>query len=69
MTTDAVWEIPEPLSTDHVRLDADTTTKAAARQSIGPQDRLEPRQRIRRRPICPFWSLMADDFDPMVYDL
>ena len=70
MTTEAVWKIPQPLSTLDVRLDADTVT--TVRQHGNPSGTrlvLSHGSGLAADLYYPFWSLLADDFDLMVYDL
>ena len=70
MKTDIVWKIPEPLSTIDVRLDADTVT--TVRQHGNPSGFrvvVSHGSGLAVDLYYPFWSLLADDFDLMVYDL
>lgn len=70
MTTDIVWEIPNPLSTLDVRLDADTVT--TVRQHGNPSGTrilLSHGSGFTADLYYPFWSLLANDYDVMVYDL
>ena len=70
MTTDIVWEIPAPLSTFDVRLDADTlTTVRQHGNPSGPRVVLSHGSGLAVDLYYPFWSLLAVDFDLMVYDL
>ena len=70
MTTDIVWEIPDPLSTFDVRLDADTlTTVRQHGNPSGPRIVLSHGSGLAADLYYPFWSLLADDFDLMVHDL
>ena len=70
MTTDIVWEIPAPLSTFDVRLDADTlTTVRQHGNPSGPRVLLSHGSGLAVDLYYPFWSLLAGDFDLMVYDL
>ena len=70
MTTDIVWEIPAPLSTFDVRLDADTlTTVRQHGNPSGPRIVLSHGSGLAVDLYYPFWSLLAGDFDLMVYDL
>ena len=70
MTTDIVWEIPAPLSTFDVRLDADTlTTVRQHGNPSGPRVVLSHGSGLAVDLYYPFWSLLAGDFDLMVYDL
>ena len=70
MTTDIVWKIPAPLSTIDVRLDADTVT--TVRQHGNPSGLrvvVSHGSGLAVDLYYPFWSLLSDDFDLMVYDL
>ncbi len=70
MTTDIVWEIPNPLSTLDVRLDDDTVT--TVRQHGNPSGTrivLSHGSGLAADLYYPFWSLLANDYDVMVYDL
>lgn len=70
MTTDIVWEIPNPLSTFDVRLDADTVT--TVRQHGNPSGTrvvLSHGSGLAADLYYPFWSLLANDYDVIVYDL
>ncbi len=70
MTTDIVWEIPDPLSTLDVRLDADTVT--TVRQHGNPSGTrilVSHGSGFAADLYYPFWSLLANDYDVMVYDL
>ena len=70
MTTDAAWEIPEPVSTLDVRLDADTVTTVRRHGNpSGPRVVLTHGSGLAADLYYPFWSLFADDFDVTVYDL
>ena len=70
MTTEAVWEIPEPLSTFDVRLDADTVTTVRRHGNpSGHRIVLSHGSGFAVDLYYPFWSLLADDFDLVVYDL
>lgn len=70
MTPDPVWEIPEPVSTYEVRLDAAsvTTVRQHGNQS-GPRIVLSHGSGLAVDLYYPFWSLLAADYDLMVYDL
>ena len=70
MTTEAVWEIPQPLSTLDVRLDAVTVT--TVRQHGNPSGTrlvMSHGSGLAADLYYPFWSMLMDDFDLMVYDL
>ena len=70
MTADAVYELPEPLSVLDVRLDADTvTTLRQHGNPSGPRIVMSHGSGLAVDLYYPFWSLLADDFDLVVYDL
>ena len=70
MTTDIVWEIPNPLSTLDVRLDADTVTTVRRHGNpSGTRVLVSHGSGFAADLYYPFWSLLANDYDVMVYDL
>ena len=70
MTSEPVWEIPEPLSVCEVRLDDDTvTTLRRHGNSAGPRLVLSHGNGLAIDLYYPFWALLADEFDLIVYDL
>ena len=70
MTSEPVWEIPEPRSVCEVRLDADTvTTLRRHGNPDGPRLVLSHGNGLAIDLYYPFWSLLADEFDLIVYDL
>ncbi len=70
MTSEIVWEIPEPLSVCEVRLDEDTvTTLRQHGNPDGPRLVLSHGNGLAIDLYYPFWSLLADEFDLVVYDL
>ena len=70
MTSEIVWEIPEPRSVCEVRLDADTvTTLRRHGNPDGPRLVLSHGNGLAIDLYYPFWSLLADEFDLIVYDL
>ena len=70
MTTEAVWEIPEPLSACDVRLDDHTvTTLRQYGNSSGVRLVLSHGSGLAIDLYYPFWSLLADDCELIVYDL
>jgi len=70
MTSEPVWEIPEPRSVCEVRLDEDTvTTLRRHGNPDGPRLVLSHGNGLAIDLYYPFWSLLADDFDLIVYDL
>ena len=64
------WEVPEPLSTVAVEV-ADRTTILVRRHGNpeGPRLVLSHGNGLAIDLYYPFWSLLMDDFDLMVYDL
>lgn len=69
-TTEAVWEIPEPLSVCEVRLDDHTVTTVRQHgNSLGPRLVLSHGSGLAIDLYYPFWSLLADDYELIVYDL
>ncbi|MCY3736784.1 MAG: alpha/beta hydrolase [Gemmatimonadaceae bacterium] len=69
-TPETVWEIPEPISTCEVAVDGDTSI--TVRRHGNPEGRrlvLSHGNGLAIDLYYPFWSLLADDFDLIVYDL
>ena len=67
---DPVWVIPEPLSRREVRLDEDTViTLRRHGNPAGPRLVLGHGSGLAVDLYCPFWSLLTDDFDVIMYDL
>ena len=70
MTVDTDWEIPEPISVCEVRLDDESVTTVRQHGNpSGPRLILSHGNGLAIDLYYPFWSLLADDFDLMVYDL
>ena len=70
MTSQPVWEIPEPRSVCEVRLDEDTvTTLRRHGNPDGPRLVLSHGNGLAIDLYYPFWSLLTDEFDLIVYDL
>ena len=70
MSPEIVWEIPEPLSTHDVRVDEDTLiTLRQHGNPAGSRLVLSHGNGLAIDMYYPFWSLLADDFDLIVYDL
>ena len=70
MTSEVAWEIPEPLSTCEVRLDDNTFT--TLRRYGNPEGRrliLSHGNGLAIDLYYPFWSLLVEDFELIVYDL
>ena len=70
MTSEVVWEIPEPLSTCEVSLD--DTTSTTLRRYGNPGGRrliLSHGNGLAVDLYYPFWSLLLGDFELIVYDL
>lgn len=70
MTTESVWQIPEPLSTCDVCLDDENVT--VVRRHGNPNARvrlvLSHGSGLAIDLYYPFWSLLADDYDLFVFD-
>ena len=70
MTAQTVWELPEPLSTHEVRVDDDTViTLRQHGNPSGPRLVLNHGNGLAIDLYYPFWSLLTDDFDLILYDL
>ena len=70
MTTEAVWEVPEPLSVYDVRLDDRTVTTVRQHGNrSGPRLVLSHGNGLAIDLYYPFWSLLADDYELIVYDI
>ena len=68
--TETAWELPEPRSTCTVRVDADTvTTLRRHGNPDGPRLVLSHGNGLAIDLYYPFWSLLTDEFDVIVYDL
>ena len=68
--TAAVWQIPKPLSTDSVRVDDDASIVLRRHGNPdGPRLVLSHGNGLAIDLYYPFWSLLADEFDLVVYDL
>ena len=69
-TSEHLWEIPEPLSTSDVRVDDDTViTLRRHGNPAGPRLVLSHGSGLAIDLYYPFWSLLLDDFDLVIYDL
>ena len=69
MTSETTWKIPKPLSTCETRLDDDTvTTLRRHGNPAGPRLVLSHGNGLAIDLYYPFWSLLADDFDLIIYD-
>ncbi len=65
-----MWELPEPISVCEIRLDDHTvTTLRRHGNPSGPRLVLCHGNGLAIDLYYPFWSLLTDDFDLMVYDL
>jgi len=70
MTAQTVWELPAPLSTHDVRVDDDTViTLRQHGNPSGPRLVLNHGNGLAIDLYYPFWSLLTDDFDLILYDL
>lgn len=64
------WDLPEPLSTCEVQVDADTiTTLRRHGNPDGPRLVVSHGNGLAADLYYPFWSLLTDEFDVIVYDL
>ncbi len=69
-TSETLWEIPEPLSTSDVRVDDDTViTLRRHGNPAGPRLVLSHGSGLAIDLYYPFWSLLLDEFDLVIYDL
>ena len=70
MSTEVVWDIPEPLATLDVPVDSETTiTLRRHGNPEGSRLVLSHGNGLAIDLYYPFWTLLADDFDLIVYDL
>ena len=72
MTTDSqpIWKLPEPLAIRQVDVDDDTVVILRRHGNpSGPRLVLSHGNGLAIDLYYPFWSLLADDFDLVVYDL
>ena len=70
MDSDTRWELPEPLATCEVQVDADTVTTVRQHGNPdGPRLVLSHGNGLAIDLYYPFWSLLTDEFDIIVYDL
>ena len=68
--TEHEWRLPKPLSTPHVSVDEDTTvTLRRHGNPSGPRLVLSHGNGLAIDLYYPFWSLLVDDFDLIIYDL
>ena len=68
--SETLWEIPEPLSSSDVRVDDDTViTLRRHGNPAGPRLVLSHGNGLAIDLYYPFWSLLLDDFDLIIYDL
>ena len=65
-----LWQLPEPLSVHEVAVDAETTVVLRRHGNPdGPRLVLSHGNGMAIDLYYPFWSLLTDDFDLVVYDL
>ena len=70
MTDEALWDVPEPISTRVVRLDYDAVaTLRRHGNPDGPRLVLGHGNGLAIDAYYPFWSLLLDDFDIILHDL
>ena len=68
--TQQVWQLPKPMSTHDVSLDEDTTvTLRRHGNPSGPRLVLSHGNGLAIDLYYPFWALLADDYDLIIYDL
>ncbi len=64
------WKIPEPLSTLDVKLDSDTEISIRRHgRPEGARIVLTHGSGFAADLLCPFWTLLSDEYDVMIYDL
>ena len=69
-TPEPVWEVPAPVATCDVAVDSETViTVRRHGNPDGPRLVLSHGNGLAIDLYYPFWSLLADDFDLIVYDL
>ena len=67
---ETMWEVPQPLSTLDVPVDRDTViTLRRHGNPTGPRLVLSHGNGLAIDLYYPFWSLLTDDFDLIIYDL
>ncbi len=70
MTSDPVWEVPDPLSLCRVRHDDGSVTIARRHGNpTGPRLLMSHGNGLAIDFYLPFWSLLAEDFDLVLYDM
>ena len=70
MTIETTWEIPDPISADDVLMeDNSVITLRRHGNPEGPRLILSHGNGLAIDLYYPFWSLLADDFDLVIYDL
>ncbi len=64
------WTIPEPLSTLDVKLDSDTEISIRRYgRTEGARIVLTHGSGFAADLLCPFWTLLSDEYDVVIYDL
>ncbi len=67
---DKTWEVPEPLATHRVQTDDDTViTVRRHGNPDGPRLVMSHGNGLAIDLYYPFWSLLTDDYDVIIYDL
>ena len=70
MSSEVLWEIPEPASVCEVRPDGDTVINLRRYGNpAGPRLVLSHGNGLAIDLYFPFWSLLMDDYDLVIYDL
>ena len=68
--SETVWDLPAPLSVREIQVDADTSIYVRRHGNPdGPRLILSHGNGLAIDLYYPFWSLLADDFDLIIYDL
>ena len=69
-SSETVWELPDPISVHEIQVDADTRIFLRRHGNPdGPRLVLSHGNGLAIDLYYPFWSLLTDDFDLVVYDL
>ena len=70
MSTEVVWDVPEPLATLEVPVDDETTIILRRHGNPeGPRLVLSHANGLAIDMYYPFWTLLTEDFDLVIYDL
>ena len=67
---DKSWDLPEPIEVQEVRVDQDTIIKVRRHGNVsGPRLVLSHGNGLAIDLYYPFWSLLEEDFDLIIYDI